>query len=273
MRPVAPVQLARIDRVLLSLASGLVPCTERKEWCRSWRAELWHARDKAQQSHLRPALNALSTGLVRDALWLRLDSWTCLVRGTALLCLVSLLVGCLATSFFAFILDGGWRSLTLHLQDEYKPSLVAAPLVLFVAFSVAPRRSVQIGMKGHAASTARQVMFFLAKALLLLGMAFFFSVDCCAPLALSCPNAAEFCQVLLFVLLATIQLRWAFQDQGARCRECLRLLAAPTRVGRPSHNLLEWNGVQIACEQGHGRLSVPELETSWRVSSEWLREG
>ncbi len=176
------------------------------------------------------------------------------------------------TSLLAFILDGGWRSLALDLHNDYKPCLVAAPLVLFVAFSVAPRRPVQVWRSDRVASTARRTMFFLAKAVLVLCLAFLLSVDCCAPLALSLPNAAQFCHVLLFVLLATTQLRWSFQDQEARCKECLRLLAAPTRVGRPSHNLLEWNGTQIACELGHGRLRVPELETSWRQSSEWMRE-
>lgn len=270
--PVTPLQLPRTDRILLRMAGWLVPCTERKEWRRSWQAELWHERHEGSRGNAKTHLSPLSSGLVRDALWLRRERWSSLLRGTALLCLLALFAGCLATSLLAFILDGGWRLLALHLHDEYKPCLVAAPLVLFVAFSVAPRRPVQVWKGDRVASTARQMVFFLAKAVLLLCLAFFFSVDCCAPLALSFPDVSQFCQVLLFVLLATTQLRWAFQDQEARCKECLRLLASPTRVGRPSHNLLEWNGTQIACERGHGSLSVPELETSWRQSSEWMRE-
>jgi hypothetical protein len=40
-------------------------------------------------------------------------------------------------------------------------------------------------------------------------------------------------------------------------------------VGRPSHNLLEWNGTELLCPDGHGHLSVPEMETSWCQSSRW----
>jgi hypothetical protein len=76
--------------------------------------------------------------------------------------------------------------------------------------------------------------------------------------------------LLLFVPLALIGLRWAFADQEQRCKQCLRMLAGPARVGRPSHNLLEWNGTELACKQGHGLLSVPEMETSWCDSSRWV---
>jgi hypothetical protein len=44
----------------------------------------------------------------------------------------------------------------------------------------------------------------------------------------------------------------------------------PARVGRPSRNLLEWNGTELNCKQGHGLLSVPEMETSWCQSSRWV---
>ena len=51
-----------------------------------------------------------------------------------------------------------------------------------------------------------------------------------------------------------------------------RSLASPTPVGRPSHNLLEWSGSELICKQGHGALSVPEMETSWCESSEWVSQ-
>jgi hypothetical protein len=65
-------------------------------------------------------------------------------------------------------------------------------------------------------------------------------------------------------------LRWAFADQQQRCKQCLHLLATPARVGRPSYNLLEWNGTELLCKHGHGLLSVPEIETSWCQSSQWV---
>jgi hypothetical protein len=47
-------------------------------------------------------------------------------------------------------------------------------------------------------------------------------------------------------------------------------MATPAGVGRPSHNLLEWNGTELTCRHGHGLLSVPEMETSWCRSSHWV---
>ena len=41
-------------------------------------------------------------------------------------------------------------------------------------------------------------------------------------------------------------------------------------MGRPSHNLLEWTGTEQTCKQGHGRLSIPEIETSWHQYSRWI---
>lgn len=267
-----PCELSRQDRALLDLAGRLVPCAEREEWHRAWEGELWHERNRDCNGPKTNHSSGLSAGLIRDALWLRFEGWKGHLRGTALLCLVWLAATCIAGTLLAAVLEGGWQLLALHLHNEGKPSLVATPLVLFVAASIAPKRPAQLEGRERIASGAKQLGFLALKAVLLLCTAFILSMDLCSPLALSFPDAAEFLQVLLFVLLATFQLRWAFHDQESRCQECLRLLAAPTRVGRPSHNLLEWNGVQIACTRGHGHLSVPELETSWSQSSEWIRE-
>lgn len=60
-------------------------------------------------------------------------------------------------------------------------------------------------------------------------------------------------------------LRWTLAEQEQRCKYCLQSLQNPARVGRPSHNLLEWNGTELNCKWGHGLLSIPEIETSWGV--------
>lgn len=80
---------------------------------------------------------------------------------------------------------------------------------------------------------------------------------------------ADLLQLFAFVLFALIGLRWAIHDQEQRCKHCLRLLTTPARVGRPSHNLLEWNGTELSCKHGHGLLSIPEMETSWCRYSHW----
>jgi hypothetical protein len=81
---------------------------------------------------------------------------------------------------------------------------------------------------------------------------------------------SEIMQPQIFALVALLALRWGFEDQGTRCRHCLRSLSAPLRIGRPSWNFLGSNGTELRCPDGHGLLSVPEIETSWRQSSEWL---
>jgi hypothetical protein len=73
-----------------------------------------------------------------------------------------------------------------------------------------------------------------------------------------------------FFFFALLGLRWAIGDQEQRCKHCLRSLTTPARVGRPSHNLLEWNGTERSCKHGHGLLSIPEMETSWCRSSRWI---
>ena len=76
-------------------------------------------------------------------------------------------------------------------------------------------------------------------------------------------------QELTFVLLALVGLRWSFEDHEQRCKDCLRSLASPERVGRPSHNLLEWSGTKQICLLGHGALSSPEMISSWCERSRW----
>jgi hypothetical protein len=76
--------------------------------------------------------------------------------------------------------------------------------------------------------------------------------------------------MFFFVLFALIGLRWAVRDQEERCKHCLRSLTTPARVGRPSHNLLEWNGTELSCKHGHGLLNIPEIETSWCQYSHWI---
>ncbi|MBV9267453.1 MAG: hypothetical protein JO061_14875 [Acidobacteriaceae bacterium] len=67
----------------------------------------------------------------------------------------------------------------------------------------------------------------------------------------------------LYILVSMGVWWWAVADQRARCRECLRLLCFPVRIGCPGHVLLDWSGTEFLCSQGHGVLHVPDLETSW----------
>ncbi len=256
---------------LLLHVARIVPAADRAEWSRFWQAELWCHR---HATHV-PATTDLHAGLVWDALWIRMERFRCVLRGTAVLYLVTLALACTLALLLATYSIGSWQGVTAHLALDYGLFLVATPLVLLVTFLTAPRRAVHANLTvkhlapRHAALL--RASFFTVKATLHFILAYLVGATLCAPLAVSFPNTAAFLQIPLYVVLSVLALRWSFEDQERRCKHCLRLLESPARVGRPSHNLLEWSGTALVCVRGHGVLSIPELETSWHQSSEWTQ--
>jgi len=263
-----PSPLPLFDRRLLRVVEPIVPAAERSEWLRTWEAELWHAHQYVGgRSQQRTA--DLSMGLIRDALWLRTDGWRLMYRGTASLCFASLAGLCALSILFSLALAGSWSELRVALYWPALRCLFATPLIVFVTYATASRRHVELSYAGKALSWIRRQLFFAAKTLLILHLTFVLSFEVCWPIHAKLPNTADLLQVLAFVIFTVFGLRWAFADQERRCKQCLRSLASPAQVGRPSYNLLEWNGTEQACSQGHGSLSVPEMETSWCQYSRW----
>jgi hypothetical protein len=267
-----PSSLPRFDQYLLLIVERIVPVEERKEWLRTWQAELWHMHHASHRRNTQiSAMTAdFSIGLTRDALWLRTESWRRTFNGTPILCLATLLGLCWLSALIALMVSGGWHSLSLYLGDQLKRCLVAAPLVVFVTFATASRRHIEDGSISRRRYWIKRQLFLIAKMSLVLSLAFLLSADICHPIHALLPITADLLQVLSFVILALIGLRWTFLDQEQRCKQCIHSLATPARVGRPSHNLLEWNGTELLCKQGHGLLSIPEMETSWCQSSHWV---
>ena len=256
---------------LLLLAAKLVPAGEREEWLRGWQAELWDMHDRGLRAGRggRAKLFDFYVGLVLDALWLRGEAWRRRLHGTPALCL-GVLVGMNLLAAVPAVLLRFWvRAEGSPPAGQLERSMLAAPLILFVAFAVAPRRHSEDGAVRRGRRWLRRQIFFAGKASLVLSLMVLLSGDVLEPVALAAPNVADFLQIFCFVLFALLGLRWAILDQDGRCKQCLHLLALPAQVGRPSHNLLEWNGVAMACKRGHGRLNVPELETSWDHSGRW----
>lgn len=268
--PVAPAP-RHFEHRILAGAAKIVPAGERDDWCRGWQAELWYLHDRCRrQRRGGPSLVAdLSIGIVRDALWLRMESWRCALRGSAALCLVSLLGLSLLSTGLALLLEGSWHLLSPQLIQQFQRSLLAAPLVVFVAFATASRRYVEQASLKRKLLRVKRCSFFALKMIQVLLLAFLISADACAPVRGPLPGLADLLQLFWFVSLALLGLRWTFTDQELRCKHCLQSLEMPFRVGRPSHNLLEWNGSELSCKWGHGLLSIPEIETSWCRSSRW----
>jgi hypothetical protein len=264
------------DRNLLRAVEKIVPVEERAEWSRTWQAELWHMRHRARRSErTRPGRKDfgiavdLSIGLTCDALWLRTDSWS----GTPALCLASLAGLCALSALIGLALNGSWRAFEVYARGPLERSALAAALVVFVSFATTSRGHIEQGSTSRGRFGLKRQAFFAAKAALVLLLACLLSTDICRPIYAVFPTWACVLQLLMFVPFALIGLRWAFADQEGRCKQCLQSLAGPARVGRPSHNLLEWNGTALACKHGHGRLNVPEMETSWCDRSRWVALG
>lgn len=272
-----PTPLPLFDRKLLRIVATLVPTAERKEWSQVWQAELWHVHhrilrhriaNRSLQSFV--VTTDLSIGLVRDALWLRTDSWRRSLSGTPTICLVALLALSFLAAVIALALIGSWHSLSLYLRLHLSRSLFAAPFVVFVSLATATSRHLEHRSTNNTLYWIRRQIFFAIKTSQVLLVAFLLSEDVCQPIHASFPNTADVFQVLCFVIIALIGVRWSLHDQQQRCKQCLQSLTTPARVGRPSHNLLEWNGTELSCKQGHGLLSIPEMETSWCQSSQWI---
>ncbi len=261
----------KFEARLLPVAARLVPPGEREEWSRGWQAELWHMHDRGRGAGRgRPAeLLDFYVGLVLDALWLRGELWRRRLEGTPALCLAGLVGMNLVAAVPALLFRFWVRAEGSLCAGQTERSMLAAPLILFVAFAVAPRRHTEDGAVRRGRRWLRRQIFFGIKASLVLSLMQLLSGDLLEPVAVAAPNVADFLQIFCFVLFALLGLRWAILDQDARCKQCLHLLAMPAQVGRPSHNLLEWNGVAMLCKRGHGRLNVPELETSWYESGRW----
>ncbi len=250
------------DRAL-QVGHFLVPVDLRADWLRSWKAELWYERRRGR--------NDLSVGLLRDALWLRIDSWRQALMGTALLCLCVLvaLAGIAALPVTLFVLEGVLpRNLPVQLLPRYG---MASALTLFVSYATS-FVTISETNSDHGRRWFRASAFHVAKVLLLLLSAGLVSTDLCLPLETYAAFAAMPLELLAFVFLSLLGLRWSFLDSQARCKECLRCLAPPKRVGPPSWNFLDYNGTELACLDGHGVLTVPELETSWCSSSAWVAQ-
>jgi hypothetical protein len=258
--------LPRFDRLLLRTVQYAVPMPDRADWLRAWNSELWHLHHDRRSGGKPTATLAL--GLTRDALWLRTEAAKRALEGTATLCLATLASACLLSALVALLLTGSYREFAAELAAPGRRFLLEAVLVVFVTFATISRRHVHQA-SGTLPRLRRQIFFLLKSALVLL-LAFLISADLCQPLYAEFLPAFDLGQILSAAILSITGLRWAFHDQEARCKHCLLALKSPERIGRPSHNLLEWNGTEQVCRDGHGRLNLPEMETSWCRSGQWL---
>ena len=269
MTPLLPSPLPPLDRALLRSLLRMVPASDRSDWHRCWQAELWHRRHP--QSGTAHSAADLYPGLLCDAFWLRKECWRRALTGTAVLCLVTLTVFAVVALLPLLAYFGDLNTGLCFLIADFLRFLIEAMLTTIVGFAFASQ--ITEHADPHApAIRFRAHLFLAAKLTLVQILAYLLSLDVSLPFLPRYRFAAEILQPQIYTVLALLALRWSFYDQNTRCRQCLRSLSAPLRVGRPSWNFLDSNGTHLACPDGHGLLNVPEFETSWRQSSEWIAQ-
>jgi hypothetical protein len=273
--------LTRILQCALALGEKLVPSAGRSEWCREWRAELWHSehgglpvRSEGEQTL------SLAYGIIADAAWLRVDWLRDSARASAYTCLWVLGAYSLLCVLVERVAEGSWRAFIAVLTARFLGSFafVMAPAI-FAAIVTYPLRPLRCngahgGTKRILSTRTRWNLFLGAKISLTLLLGFLATVVATEPARTLAGTrlawAADWLELMLSALVVTASLRWALLDQEQRCQKCLRTLRQPTRVGPPSRNFLEWSGTALACEDGHGRLHVPEMDGSWCWYDLWV---
>ena len=265
MIPALPSPLTRADRYLLAATRWLVPANDREDWLRSWQAELWY---RSHQRNSGPA-PALLPGVIQDALWLRTETLSRALTGTPTLCILLLMSLLVLATIPAIIVAGSLHAFALMLVANLTRIAAESSLVAFVSFAAAVT-SFEENLSTPHRFRLNARLFLVAKMVLILLLSWTLSTDLTWPIRPFLPFTALILQSLLFVVFGLFGSRWSSLDSALRCQHCLCSLASPARVGRPSWNFLEFNGTELVCKNGHGHLSVPEIETSWHQSSVWV---
>jgi len=255
MIPELPSPLRRADRVLLAATQWLTPRCERENWVRGWQAELWDREHRRKQDG--------TPGLLRG------DSVRQALAGTPFLCIALLVSLLLMATVPAVIAAGSLHGFLVIAAGSVVRVAIEASLVAFVSLA-AGVTSLEQNLSGMQRLRLKARVFFFAKMVLVLLLAWMMSTDVTWPIRPFIPLTTLVLQSLLFVLLGLLGSRWSSLDSALRCQHCLCSLASPARVGRPSWNFLEFTGAELECKQGHGHLSIPEIETSWCQASEWV---
>jgi hypothetical protein len=121
------------------------------------------------------------------------------------------------------------------------------------------------GPHAHIPECFRWYLFFAAKTLLLLIAALVGSFEVVLAVCRTNTSTHPFASaaaIWLFLFLTSITVNWSFHDQFGRCRSCLRRLGVQVDIGNAARSLLELTGTELICNEGHGTLHVPIMESS-----------
>jgi hypothetical protein len=159
--------------------------------------------------------------------------------------------------------------------EFFELAIAASVLVAALVFGVPFRRVRFVIRPENRRMASRRVAFFLTKTVLAFILVFVSGLEWSrseSTLLLGSRDPASGPLLVWLYVLGTMGvLFWSIIDQKARCRDCLRLLSFPVRMGSPGRLLLDWSGTELLCTQGHGVLHVPDLAASWDEESQrWI---
>lgn len=143
---------------------------------------------------------------------------------------------------------------------------ISLPMIAILVGMVAEfRKRRQIRARYWAYFAAKAVLFPLTVALAILE----FSPVTSLTITGGTSFMAEPFLTWLYIVLCLGWIRWCLVDQYRRCRVCLQRLHLPVRVGMLGAVILDTAGTEVACQEGHGALYMPEESSDYLVTGGW----
>jgi hypothetical protein len=282
-------------RLLILVASWIVPRSARPGWRRNWDSGLWNWWILVERGELTSRAHPLILrhfwGAFRDALWLRFNRQRLryVLRGPGLVpatsAAVLVLTAALTHGFHytrnlievARTIDQPRPHSGLYDLRENLLMAHAVPLVFALATGIVLLVISRFSLHRYG---WRYWMYLIAKTLSVIVILPLLWIEGGAALRANLPNAGlrVFAGGLgftfLFIAAFEVALVWCLADQRRRCPVCLQLLALPVSMGSWA-SVLEPATTESLCEMGHGSLSVPEagmdatdrwiaMDASWR---------
>ena len=268
-------------RVLILLASWIVPRGARSGWRRRWDSGLWNWWILVERGELTnrayPLLVRHCWAAFGDAIWLRFNRQRLrdLLRGPALVPAVSaavLVLTAALTHGFRYTRNLIEIARTIDqplphtgLYDPRGDRLMAHALPLVFALITGIVLLVIARYSLHRYNW-RYWLYLLTKTFSVLVIVPLLWIEGGAALRASIPQealrvlAGGLAFTLLFIAAFGVAFVWCLADQRRRCPVCLQILAMPVSMGSWA-SVLDPATTESLCEKGHGSLSVQEVET------------
>ena len=149
--------------------------------------------------------------------------------------------------------------------------LALAPLLVIKSAQFLRLRTT--GPRAGVRDDFRWYLFFGVKTALLLVAALIVSFELShLVLGTSTANAYQLASVAaiwFFALGAHLALTWSIRDQLGRCRVCLRGLGVRVNLASAGRILIDLAGDELVCDEGHGVLHVPVMESGSVDCERW----